>query len=555
MDYIYTRVSTDAQNETSFQVQEETVRNQLKMVSNSPITVIQETGSGKDTEGRPKFLDMLSKLQKGDIVAIYDNSRLGRNTEISLFLLKEITNKGARLLCDGKFIDPDNPTDFMLWSIQSSFSTYQRQIQNQKSIEGLRKKYDNGDAVFNERLFGYETIKKGKSVKAVIVEEEAKVIRYIFEQYDKGRNTNNIFNEVWGTPFERGFIMNRNSLRDYLKRPLYMGYYFTERGMTRKATNLSRAELEPLLVKSNIYPPIVDEELWWRVHNSWRTVSRVGTVPFKNRFTPHDLSGIFHCPDCGKGMAHNVRKNQVPYYDFGTHLPDCKTKYMTAYRADWLENIVRACFYITFLMGDEVGAFFEEQRAKMYESTNELQIALDNIDTQIKAVNTKVERIVDAITEGIIDSSNAKSKMDKLKREKQGLEEQRDNIAKDIQMKMADVDDFLEVSATEVMEDFDCKRRFYYKKFVKSGYNYHTHLTLEFMNGKTFKIYRPKRHQGTTKDSIVEVAHQGEAQFNFTYHPEVNSITILTEMTGDIWKDAELNYFKEIEEKVNNSLN
>ncbi len=557
MDYIYARVSTDAQNETSFEVQEESVRKQLELVSNAPITIIKEVGSGKDTEGRPKFLDMLAKLQKGDIVAIYDNSRLSRNIEISLFLLREINNKGARLLCDGKFISPDNPQDFMIFNIQSSFSTYQRQIQNQKSIEGLKKKYANGDAVFVSNLFGYETHKKGKVVTATIVEEEAKIIRHCYEEYAKGCSTTKLYNELWGTALQRPFIFNSNEIREILHRPLYMGYYFLEKGNSRQATNYSKEELIPMLVKSNIYPPIVDEDLWWQVHNSWRTFRRAGSVPFERRFAPHECSGVYHCCGCKGGMSHKHRfKNGTNYdgYEFNTHTPDCKYKYRTAYDDVWVEDVTRACFYITFLHGDEVGNFFEEQKAKLYENTAELQRALDAIDAEMKEVDTKIGRVVDAITEGILDNAVAKTKMTELREKKNSYQSQREKIANDIAMQLADVDDFLEGSASEVLENFDSGRRKYYLKYVKSGLNYNTHLTLEFMNGKFFTISRPTKHRGKIDDATIEVSYRGQFQYSFTFVAKDHALILNKEPSGDMWADAEYNYIKDIESKVNTLL-
>ena len=139
--YGYCRKSTEEQNETSFSVQEEYIRNYARNIEGiDEIIIITETGSGSSLEGRPLFKSLLESLRPNDIVSVYDSSRISRNTEDALSIIRTISQKGARLMVAGKFIDPNSPIDTMLWSVQSSFDTYQRQIQNQKSRQGIDAK-------------------------------------------------------------------------------------------------------------------------------------------------------------------------------------------------------------------------------------------------------------------------------------------------------------------------------------------------------------------------------------------------------------------------------
>lgn len=553
MNYIYARISTDGQNETSLEVQEEAVRNQLIGVSSAPITVMREIGSGKDTEGRPVFLNMLSKLKEDDIVAVYDNSRLSRNIEISLFLLKEISNKGARLLCDGKFLDPNNPQDYMIFNIQSSFSTYQRQIQRLKSCEGMKRQIENGDKIFPSTLFGYDLIRRGKNTTVSIIEEEAKIIRYIFDRYNQGASVSKISEELYGVPLERNKTFTADNVANILIRTIYTGYY---RANGMKNAELSKEELEPLLIKSNKYPPIIDCDTFWKSYNRLHSSYKRRIYDGK-RFTPHILSGLYTCPCCNKGMIHvnipvykgvGVREG---VYSFHAHYPNCTSKKFRVYLDTWMEGVTMACFFITFLFGDEIGCFFEEQKAKLYESTEELRKALADIEKAMGEIDVKILRLVDAISEGIIDSSAAKGKMDALKAQKKSYQHQADNISSDIARTMIDIGDFVEDSAIETIEQFYSNIRNTYLKYIDYAHYYEKSLVVRFVNGKEFKIEKYKKLNNKRQNSLVTVSKDGKEQFTFTYCIDSNEIRMNTATSNDPFIDYENKELKKLEYKVN----
>ena len=80
MYYGYARVSTVEQNDTSIEVQLEFLKHQAEEIGES-FTPKYEKASGKDVEGRDVLKSLLLSLKYGDILGVYDNSRVGRNTE------------------------------------------------------------------------------------------------------------------------------------------------------------------------------------------------------------------------------------------------------------------------------------------------------------------------------------------------------------------------------------------------------------------------------------------------------------------------------------------
>jgi DNA invertase Pin-like site-specific DNA recombinase len=514
MTYIYTRISTDQQSDASLEIQAETCK---RWVS-EPVTIIAEIGSGKNTE-RPKLQETISKLKPGDCIACYDNSRLARNMMGAILILNDITEKGAFLICDGKKINPEDPQDLFTYHIHSAFSDYQRGIQNQKSKEGLYRQYETGDAVFNGVLFGYDLSRKGRTAIVKVIPDEAKIVKYIYEKYAAGKSTYELGNELYGTPTQRGQTLNPDKVRRVILNPIYFGFYPDFRGKSRALTRYTREQLEPHLIKSNLYEPMIDAETWWRCFDRYRNVKQKGARNWDTRFTTHELSGMVSCFECGKPISHFTRPEKTMVrscYEMHAHLPSCKTHYMTSWTDTWLERLFRLCFYVTFLSGDEVGSFFSERQHELFEDAKEIKQAIEKVNMSIEETQRKIDRLVDAIANGIISPNDAKKRMDLLKEDIVKQETYKSSLNNDLSHIEMDIDSFIELSSEEIIDQFPNSPRDFYKRFIKQGINYGDRLVLEYMNGKTYTIPKPYSH-GRKIDPVKVTVIYREDTYEFSY--------------------------------------
>ena len=329
MNYIYCRISTDQQSEASLDNQEATCR---KWVS-EPITVYHEIESGAKGD-RPKLNDLLNLLKAGDSVCVYDYSRLSRKVKDALSILDRISSKGAVLISGGKTIDPDDPLDLFTYSVHSAFAEMQRTIQNKKAKEGVKQVFESGNMRFCSTLFGYKLNRKDVS----IVEEEAKIIRFIYEKYSGGWSLKQLMGQLQGIPLERQSNFTLKKISRILQNPIYMGYYPDFKGNNTELSRYTRSELEGHLIKSNLYPPIISEELYWSCFDRYRQSTPTHSRPWQLRWTKHSLSGIIRCPDCGKGISRFERLGG--FYCTEDHSPNCPSKYRGKYDAKWLELIM-----------------------------------------------------------------------------------------------------------------------------------------------------------------------------------------------------------------------
>lgn len=522
MLFAYCRKSTTKQNETSFEVQEEYLRGQAQKLGETEVQVIRETGSGSSIEGRPLFKRLLEESQSGDIIALYDSSRGFRNTEDALRTASVLSLKGVRLYISDKFINVDNPIDKMLFSISSSFDSYQREIQAKKAKEGQIKVFEEGNWLFCSTLFGYNLVRIGKNKTVSVIEEEAKIVRFVFEKYSSGWSVKKLLGELQGLPLQRQSNFTLKKISRILQQPIYMGFYPDSTIDNTVLPRYTRSELEGHLVKSNYYTPIIEESLFWTCFDRYREVTPTHSRPWQLRWTKHTLSGIIRCPSCHKGIAHFTKMGDV--YCTEDHSPDCQTKWRTKFDSRWLETIMTFCFYLTFLSGDEIGSFFSEKQQELFQDKSEIEQAMTDIDKVLSEIQVKTDRLVDAISDGIISSSDAKKRMESLKSDQQSLLDRKTSLERDLRSIEVDVDALLELSSEEVIETFPKNERDYFKKFLKYAYAYKDRIEIEYMNGKHYTIPRGKRHNHTTDSVIVTSTYQDDS-FQFVY--TTDSVTLV----------------------------
>lgn len=533
--YGYCRKSTEEQNETSFEVQERFVREHIP--SGYEVEIITETASGSSIEGRPKFKSLLERLQKDDIISVYDSSRISRNTEDALFIIRKINEKGATIMVAGKIVDPNSPIDTMLWSVQSSFDTYQRQIQNKKSREGIDAKKANGDWVLRGDLFGYKTYRtRGKTI--VEVDEEAsKVVKYVYSEYLKGKSTFQISQSLENTvvPTQPETLFTPCFIRRMLAKPIYMGYYSKDKLDNNKIFSMTKAELKAKLVKSNLYQPIVDEATWWKVFDNWRSLKRTHSKQYEYRYSYYEGSTVIHCPECGVGYMHSFKKDNRrdsvrDVYLFGKHKGKCSLNTYRWMDREYFELMMRSAFLLTMDGGIEVGGFFAEKKDKLNLGLEENVKLLESLEGMVAENKKKTDRIVDAIMEGIIDKDTVKERLGALKEEKNRLSKQMEDVNYNIRAYREDLEDVIEEESVNVVEEFihtsSTNRRTMYRKYIKEGTFDGKEFRITYGNGKeyVFTMWGNKRKNPSSMS--FSVSFRGDLQYEGTLNLNDGTISI-----------------------------
>lgn len=147
----YIRVSTEEQNE-------ERQREGLAQFKIDQWTV--EKISAKDAN-RPQLLALLRWVRAGDTIYIHDFSRLARNTEDLLLIVKYLEKIGVRLISNKERIDTQTPVGKLFLTILAAIYEFERTNMLDRQREGIEIAKEKG--VYKGRQPFYERKKFDKA--------------------------------------------------------------------------------------------------------------------------------------------------------------------------------------------------------------------------------------------------------------------------------------------------------------------------------------------------------------------------------------------------------
>lgn len=267
----YARVSTDHDEQlNSLENQVMYFENYIKSQDNWIFIngYVDEGISGTSVKKRDNFLKMIGDAKDGmfDLILTKEISRFSRNTIDSIKYTQELLASGV-----GVFFLNDNINTFeadaeLRLTIMSSIAQDEIRKLSERIRFGYKRSIEKGIVSGNNNFYGY---KKNKG-KLEIVEEEAELVRLIFNEYSKGEmgisklgyflyDKYNISSKT-NKPL-RGTVIGR-----IIRNPKYKGYYCAHKETTVDYHSKKRIKFKPdewIVYKDNIScPPIVSEKLW-----------------------------------------------------------------------------------------------------------------------------------------------------------------------------------------------------------------------------------------------------------------------------------------------------
>ena len=240
--------------------------------------------------------------------------------------------------------------------------------------------------------------------KYVINEDEAKIIRIIFDKYSNGIGYVQILDYLnpmgYKTKFGKPFA--KNSLNTILKNEKYIGTYTYNKKVEKDAMGRRNAKLKPKeewIIIPNGIPAIVDEDVFKEVQIKMQeNLKHGGRHKAKEIYL---LSGLLFCGECGSRMYGNSRKcgrNKSLYVSYKCSNRDneqgCNNKEL---RREYLENFVLDSLYnnlfnnisltkLSSMLADYNNRQREESKEELSDAKEELTSALDKISNIIKLV-------------------------------------------------------------------------------------------------------------------------------------------------------------------------
>lgn len=267
----YARVSTTRDE------QENSIENQImfftEMIKSNPnwtyVDGYVDRVRGEHAENRAEFMRMIEDGKSGrfDLVLTKEVSRFARNTIDSLTYTRDLLRAGVGVYFQNDNICTIDSDSEMRLTIMSSIAADEVRKLSERVRWGHKRSIESGNVLGNNRIFGYDK----DDCKLVINEEEAEMVRMIFELYSTGdysvRKIERILYDK-GYRGRNGTRIHHNTISGIIQNPKYKGYYCGNKVKvvdyrTREQRFLPKEEW--LMYKDetgNVVPAIVSEEIW-----------------------------------------------------------------------------------------------------------------------------------------------------------------------------------------------------------------------------------------------------------------------------------------------------
>ena len=399
---VYARYSSDRQTEQSIEgqlhvCQDYAKRNDILIVKN----YIDRAMTGTN-DNREAFQQMLKDSDKRpwDYVLVYKLDRFSRNKYEMAIHRKHLKDNGIKILSAMENI-PDSPEGILLESLLEGMNQYYSEELSQKTRRGLRETRMKGLFPGGRILFGYSIIDR----KPTINEDEAVIIRNIFNDYANGKRLVDICNELSA----QGIVNDKlpksvNNLYYMLQNERYIGIYH-----------------HPEKTYDNIFPPIVSKEIFDIVQK------RIQANKYGKHVIDVDylLKNKAYCGFCGKPLISytGTSCNSTIYRYYKCRSIKKKTNcQFKAFRKEPLEKIVTDALIKLTTTEKNLNLLANKIIEKIKKESADLT-NLRILEKNLAQTNKAIINIVKAIEAGIF-SDTTKQRLDDLEQQKKLLSEQ-----------------------------------------------------------------------------------------------------------------------------------
>jgi site-specific DNA recombinase len=438
-------VSTSEQADEGYSIaaQIEATKNIARYSGYEVIDTYVDAGiSGKSMENRPAFLKMLAdaKSKKFDMIIVWKLNRLSRNHLDLLKIYEELEACNVSFKSVSEPFDTGNPAGKLLFNMLASIGEFERETIVENVKNGMKQKAKEG--FFNGgRMLGYESkaIVGDVKNKLSIIEEEAIIVRLIFELYTKGKGYKYISSKLNALNYKtiKGNLFNIQAVRGIITNPTYAGKIRFNKYVDHKK-NRRRGNKSEFVLAVGQHEPIIDSETWNKAESLLKERTGRSKKIHKGVFL---LTGLLKCPVCGSSMVAGrvTRKNndgtktKYNYYQ-------C-SRYKNYGRHECSANSVKAEYAEKYVLDRIAGFAFDDELIEevvnginnSVESTvKPIMKRIEQLDKDMQSYSDKKERIFRLYEDNIIDQITLKARIDKLEQEYQETKNHKEYLMEQI---------------------------------------------------------------------------------------------------------------------------
>lgn len=525
----YCRVSTDSD------VQLNSLDNQLEYYENyiksKPKWIfsggyIEEGKTGVRVDVRPSFKKMIhdAKHNKFDLIITKEVSRFARDLEDSIHYIRELKDSGVGVFFENQNLNTFDSNSELILNIMFNLAQDESRKLSSRVKFGHRQAIENGHVLGSSNITGY----KKDNCKLVIVENEAKFIKTLFELYSSGKygfqKLSKKLSEL-GYLNKKGKLYDKDSLKRMIENPKYKGYYRAKtyeildyRTKRRKKNSLDEQVLYKC--KDGSIPAIISEELWDQANKILK--SRTKGYESNNYWSgglKYAFSSKIYCKEHNTNFqrSHGRRNKNRPTWSCSMYLQ---------HRLAACESPIIAEIDLYNIISSIMNNIIPQKKSiidnmlKLYENidrNDHYYKELELLNTNIKIIEEKKSMTLDLVFNGDISKESLKMQFEKYDQEIKNLNVKKTVIIKQIE-RLNNSHNNLDRMAKLIEEEINGgSLKEFIRKFVDEiiiskidGDRYNTKLDiyLDLLGEEKSKIKGARHINGTTTDDILYLENQ-----------------------------------------------
>ncbi|PWJ19740.1 recombinase family protein [[Clostridium] innocuum] len=457
----YCRVSTDSdEQELSFESQ---CLFYKQMVNSNPnyelVDIYADEGvTGTSTEKREDFMRLMNDCLKGkiDMVITKSVTRFARNTLDSIIWIRKLKALNIDVYFEMENLHSLTASEMVI-TMLSSLAQESSQNKSESVRWGYTRQFEKGKTYLGN-LYGYHV----EGDKYYIHEEEAKVVKSVFEMYLAGYSDQKIADfltekgvltkqgkKVWKKAVVQRMLQNIKYSGDSIQ-----GLSFNEDCLNQKR-QINRGQRNIYYVE-NSHKGIVSKEIYKAAQvERARRNSKIKVIEFEESMMQNAKSKKPKKNKCGMYSSQNALSNRIICADCGSYFRRAVwTKRDGSKQPVWrcinkLDNGVNMCPYSPTLkeklLFEEIAKIVNKilskkdrikmdlaQKASQYINPKDIVSKINKTEKSINKVDLKISQLLDQgmilVTRGVQDECQLKEHLEELYQSKRKLTEELGNL-------------------------------------------------------------------------------------------------------------------------------
>ncbi len=372
-------------------------------------------------------------------ILVWKYSRFARSREDSIVYKAMLRKNGVQVISINEPFD-DTPTGRLLEAIIESLDEFYSDNLGEEVTRGMRESASRGFYLSSKPPYGYRKIRVrdgGKErTKLEINPDEAPVATSIFSDISSGKGLTEIVKGLnsKGVRGPKGIGWGKTGLYSILSNEIYTGTFIWGRN--------SKRGLESIRVEGAC-PIIIDRETFNMVHNLLKDRAPVKIHP-KRASSRFLLSGLACCGYCGKALiGQDAKSGKFSYYVCGTlgkkGAGSCPSRYLNSTK---FKGLVIDKIKQHILTEDNLVCLVKLVNEEMDSASKSYQSELSLILNEMGDVNSRLERMYDAIETGKVELEDLAPRIRQSRARQEQLQDRKieiENMLSDRRVELADL--------------------------------------------------------------------------------------------------------------------